>query len=487
MKKLLLLLVLPFMTVGLFAKTTVIYHTSDIHGFYYPRAGQGGAAVLAELLDEEEEDYLLLDAGDFANGTAEAKNSKGLKSIDLMNKLGYHGATIGNHEFDFKDAGVAPMLKKAEFPFLAANFFEKESSKHPTNVKPYQIYDVDDVKVAVIGLANQHPTNKGKMYKITSPLEALDRVLPEAEKKADVVVVLVHDSLQDEKHGVAAYVGEIAQRYSGRVQVVLGGHAHQIFQNKYVNGVLFVESGCYLKNVGKVTITTDDKTGKFVSARSELIPLSVEKIGLDEEVAAYAESLKEPGMDDVLGEAAEKIRRVSGVKEHKDSPLNNWIADLGRAYAGTEIFVHNNGGTRIDMEKGPLTKRETVDMHPFENTVVKMTVDGKFLKYLVKKSLLPRSLFTYSGMTITYRNKNGKVKDLKIYVNGKPVENHKKYTLATNNYIAFGGSEGWPFSRIKDSEKESVGTGNVRTILADGIKKYSPVKAVPTGRIVEVK
>ena len=90
-------------------------------------------------------------------------------------------------------------------------------------------------------------------------------------------------------------------------------------------------------------------------------------------------------------------------------------------------------------------------------------------------------------MTVTYRNKKGKVKDLKIYVNGEPVENRKKYTLATNEYIAFGGSEGWPFNRIDNSKKEKVGTGNVRTILEDGIKKYSPVKAISTGRIIEVK
>ena len=413
MKKSLLLIVLFLSAVGLFAKTKVIYHTSDIHGFYYPKAGQGGVAVLAELLDEEDEDYLLLDSGDFSNGTAEAKRSQGLKSVDLMNKLGYDASTIGNHEFDFKDKGVAPILKKANFPLLAANFLEKKTNQYPVNVKPYQIFDVDDVKVAVIGLANSNPTNKSKQYKTTKPLPALERALKEVEKqKADVVVVLVHDSLRDDKHGIMPYVGEIGKKYSGRVHIVLGGHAHKIFQNEYVNKVLFVESGCYLKNVSKVTITTDDETGKFVAANSELIALDIEKIGQDEEMAAYAEALKEPGMDEVFGEAAEKISRVSSTPEHKDAPLNNWIADLGRSYAGTEIFVHNNGGTRVDMEKGPVTKRETVDIHPFENGIVKMTVDGKFLKFLVKKSLLPRSsLFCHDGDLLQQKWKSERFKN----------------------------------------------------------------------------
>ena len=488
MKKLFLAFVLLLSAVGLFAKTTVLYHTSDTHGFFYPRNGQGGFAALASVLKNGPKHYLLLDSGDFANGTAEAKTSKGLKSVALMNALGYHATTIGNHEFDFKDPGVEPILKNIKFSVLAANFFERKTGKYPPLVKPYQIFDVDGVRVAVIGLANRYPTNEAKSYKFGKPLAALEKALKEVEKqKVNAVVVIVHDGLNDAKHGTLAYVGQIGQKFGGRVNVVLGGHVHAIVQNQYINGTLFVESGCYIQNVSKVTLETDDKTGKFVSAHSELIPLVLEKVGEDEKIKAYAESLKEPGMDEVFGEAAEKISRFSPVKEHKDGPLNDWIADLGRAAAGTQIFVHNNGGTRVDMQKGPVTRRDTTDIHPFDNSIVTMTVDGRFLKYLVKKSLLPRSLFTYSGMSITYRNKKGKIKDLQILVDGKPVENHKKYTLASNAYIAYGGSEGWPFKRIKEEDKKLLEGLTIRSVLENGLKTQSPVKALPTGRIVEFK
>lgn len=486
MKKLFLFLALTFAAAGLFAKTTVIYHTSDTHGFFYPKHGQGGFAALASVLDEEEKPYLLLDSGDFANGTAETKNSKGLKAAALMNALGYQATTIGNHEFDFRDEALEPILQNLKFPVLAANFLERKTGKYPPLIKPYKIFDVDGVSVAVIGLANRYPTNDDKTYKFTKPLPALKRALEEVEKEnPDVVVVLVHDGLRDVKHGTQAYVGQIGKKFGGRVHVVLGGHVHNIVQNEYINGTLFVESGCYLQNVSKITVETDDKTGKFVSAKSELIPLIIYEVGEDEDIAEYAQSLKEPGMDEVFGEAAETITRVSPVPEHKDGPLNDWIADLGRAATGTQIFVHNNGGTRTDMEKGPVTRRDTTDIHPFDNGIVKMTVDGKFLKYLVKKSLLPRSLFTYSGLTVTYRNKKGKVKDLQLFVDGQPVENHKKYTLATNAYIGYGGSEGWPFKKIKDAEKEMVPDVTIRSVLENGIKAQSPVKPVATGRIVE--
>ncbi len=488
MKKLFLLSVFVLAAAALFAKTTVIYHTSDTHGFYYPRKGQGGFAALASVVKSGPQPYLLLDSGDFANGTAEAKNSKGLKSTALMNAVGYHATTIGNHEFDFYDEGLEPLVQNLKAPVLAANFFERKTGKYPPLVLPYRIFNVDGVDVAVIGLANRTPTNDGKTYKFTNPLSALKKTLADVEKEnPDVVVVLVHDGLRDEKHGTQSYVAKIGKKFGGRVHVVLGGHVHNIVQNKYINGVLFVESGCHVQNVSKITIETDDQTGQFVSAKSELIPLVIEKVGENEEVAKYAETLKEPGLDEVFGQAASDISRYAAVPEHKDGPLNDWIADLGRAAAGTQIFVHNNGGTRTDIAQGPITRRDTTDIHPFDNGIVKMTVDGKFLKYLVKKSLLPRSLFTYSGMTITYRNKNGKVKDLKIFVDGEPVENHKKYTLATNSYIGYGGSEGWPFKKIKDAHKQEIPGVTIRSVLENGLKTQSPVKPLPTGRIVEFK
>ena len=97
MKRLLLLAVL-LLPVVLFAKTTTIYHTSDTHGFFYPKNGQGGFAALAAVLKSGPKDYLLLDSGDFSNGTVEAKNSKGLKAVEFLNEMGYHASTIGNQK-----------------------------------------------------------------------------------------------------------------------------------------------------------------------------------------------------------------------------------------------------------------------------------------------------------------------------------------------------------------------------------------------------
>ena len=485
MKKTWLLLAALLLPLALTAKTTTIYHTSDVHGFFYPREGQGGFAALAAVLKAGPKCYLLLDSGDFANGTVETRNSKGLKGVQMMNRMGYDAATIGNHEFDFKGEGVAPLLANAQFAVLAANFFETSTGKYPPSFLPYKIFDENGVKVAVIGLATRVPTNPSKLYSYGKPLAALEKALTAAEaKKPDVVVVLVHDSLQDDKHGTQSYVGDIGRKFAGRVHVVLGGHAHKIFQNEYINGVLFVESGSYLNNVSRISVETDDETGKFVSAKSELIPLVTAKTGEDEEMKAYADSLREPGVDEVVGTASDVLTKLPADENRQDSPLNDWIADLLREYSGAQIAVHNNGGTRVDMKKGPVTKRDLIDIHPFDNTVTLVTVDGKFLKRFVKKGFAPRSLYTYSGLTITYKqNKKGKIKDIEILVDGKPVENRKKYTLVTNSYIAGGGSEGWMFKQIPDEDKKLAGSKTIRDLMEDALKK-GPVTPPQTGRII---
>ena len=83
-------------------------------------------------------------------------------------------------------------------------------------------------------------------------------------------------------------------------------------------------------------------------------------------------------------------------------------------------------------------------------------------------------------------DKKGKVKDLRIWVNTKPLENHKNYTIATNSFIAQGRSEGAIFKSIPDDKKTEVGTKNIRQLIEEGLRKGTrkePIKPGPEGRV----
>lgn len=436
MKKLLLILLLLFPLV-VSSKTLVIFHTSDTHGFFYPQNKIGGFAALKSVINHEKKPFLLLDSGDFANGTAEAKFSRGAKSVQLMNAVGYSAVTIGNHEFDFKDAGITALIQESKFSILAANLREKTTGLLPAGVQAARVFNVDGIKVAVIGLANNHPSQPTQKYTFIKPLTALSKALQEVEKQNPaVVIVIVHDSFVDYQHDILPYMGQIAKRFPGRVQVVLGGHAHKIV-NEYLESTLYVESGAHLEAVSKITVNLDDETGKFLSAQAKLISLNVDEVGQDKTVAKLAEELREPGLDNEVAVITKRLSKKPILPNTLDGELDDWLADEGRKITKTEIFIHNTGGTRMDLLPGSLTRRQLIDLFPFNDVLISMEVPGYTLKKFIKSGLVPWNKYTYSGITVSF-DKIGpnRVKNLQIKINGKPLEKRQIYRVGTNSYIA---------------------------------------------------
>lgn len=436
MKKLLLILLLLFPSV-VSSKTLVIFHTSDTHGFFYPQNKIGGFAALKNVINHEKKPFLLLDSGDFANGTAEAKFSRGAKAVQLMNAVGYSAVTIGNHEFDFKDAGITALIQESKFSILAANLREKATGLLPAGVQAARVFNVDGIKVAVIGLANNHPSQPTQKYTFIKPLTALSKALQEVEKQDPaVVIVIVHDSFVDYQHDILPYMGQIAKRFPGRVQVVLGGHAHKIV-NEYLESTLYVESGAHLEAVSKITVNVDDETGKFLSAQAKLISLNVDEVGQDKSVAKLAEELREPGLDNEVAVITKRLSKKPILPNTLDGELDDWLADEGRKITKTEIFIHNTGGTRMDLLPGSLTRRQLIDLFPFNDVLISMEVPGYTLKKFIKSGLVPWNKYTYSGITVSF-DKIGpnRVKNLQIKINGKPLEKRQIYRVGTNSYIA---------------------------------------------------
>lgn len=436
MKKLLLILLLLFPLV-VSSKTLVIFHTSDTHGFFYPQNKIGGFAALKNVINHEKKPFLLLDSGDFANGTAEAKFSRGTKAVQLMNAVGYSAVTIGNHEFDFKDAGITALIQESKFSILAANLREKATGLLPAGVQAARVFNVDGIKVAVIGLANNHPSQPTQKYTFIKPLTALSKALQEVEKQDPaVLIVIVHDSFVDYQHDILPYMGQIAKHFPGRVQVVLGGHAHKIV-NEYLESTLYVESGAHLEAVSKITVNVDDETGKFLSAQAKLISLNVDEVGQDKTVAKLAEELREPGLDNEVAVITKRLSKKPILPNTLDGELDDWLADEGRKITKTEIFIHNTGGTRMDLLPGSLTRRQLIDLFPFNDVLISMEVPGYTLKKFIKSGLVPWNKYTYSGITVSF-DKIGpnRVKNLQIKINGKPLEKRQIYRVGTNSYIA---------------------------------------------------
>ena len=126
-------------------KLTVL-HVNDIHSHFEEvnintatckendvEAGgcYGGVARIASYVKtvrEEDPEALLINAGDFYQGTMWYSVFKYQPVVEFSNVLNYSCASLGNHDWDDSDGGLQPFIDQANFPLLAANI-ESESVK----------------------------------------------------------------------------------------------------------------------------------------------------------------------------------------------------------------------------------------------------------------------------------------------------------------------------------------------------------------------
>ena len=81
----------------------VILHTNDMHGYMQTTdtcLGIGAVAQLKKDYEAQGYDVLLMDAGDYLQGSSFANFTQGESVVEVMNAAGYDVAALGNHEFD---------------------------------------------------------------------------------------------------------------------------------------------------------------------------------------------------------------------------------------------------------------------------------------------------------------------------------------------------------------------------------------------------
>ena len=114
-----------------------IIHTNDNHGkFWRNRNGEMGMAARKTLIDRiraeveaEGGKSLVLSAGDINTGVPESDIQEAEPDFIGMNLIGYDAMTVGNHEFDNSLPVLLKQEKWADFPFLSANIFYKDTGK----------------------------------------------------------------------------------------------------------------------------------------------------------------------------------------------------------------------------------------------------------------------------------------------------------------------------------------------------------------------
>lgn len=255
----------------------LILHTNDTHSCVLPLnpnladtmlAGRGGFLRRAAMIDQmrkEDKDLLLLDSGDFSQGSPYYTMFKGDVETELMNIMGYDAATIGNHEFDFGLENMARIFRKAKFPIVCANY-DFTGTVVEGLVKPYVIIKRKGVRIGIFGLSPKldglvmASTCAGVRY--SDPIKTANAVADKLknEEKCDVVICLSHLGWDE------AGLNDMEMMAKTRnIDLVLGGHSHSYF--KTLNNVRNLDgkdvpndqNGKHGIFVGKITLSLEKR------------------------------------------------------------------------------------------------------------------------------------------------------------------------------------------------------------------------------------
>lgn len=444
---------------------TLLY-TADVHsridpfpdGFYHKTyAGKGGMARIASMarqLKQQNPNSLLLDSGDYLQGTPYFNFFKGEVELQAYQKAGFDAITIGNHEFD---NGV-PMLRKAlgnfTGPIVTTNVtFSPDMGQRYAVLKagPLRI-GLFSLLTEVSGLVTAPNFQTAKYY---DPVKVAQAAVEKLSKEADVIVCMSHVGVvppwseeEEPAHASHKVTDEvIAQKVPG-IDVILSGHTHAMVARPLViksgnHRTLIVAPGYGGGYLGKLDLVV--KNGTVERYDNNLVPLTASVAPASEIenlIAPYRAKMNQT-VKQKIGTAQGDFRRY-GTNDFESS-LNNLMADATLAAARkidpeVEFGISSSGTPRNYIVSGPITIEDAFYALPFDNKLVILEAKGNTIVEMLttQRRWTDNKRHSIANASYTLNPTARKISD--IVINGKPFDPKKTYKIAVNDYIADGGS-----------------------------------------------
>lgn len=348
-------------------RTLVILSTNDMHA-KIQRFPQLAAAV--EACRDTAQLVLLVDAGDRWTGNAfvDKVPAPGKPIVELMNRLGYDVATVGNHEFDHGQAYLGRMLDSMDFEVVAANVVS-DTATFP-QMPPYAIVKRGGIRIGIVGVVTNyegpgHPAgNKASFVGLAFPdpqAEAM-KYAAELRPKVDVLVLLSH--MGDDRDMELLNKTQL-------FDLAIGGHTHVVLDT-LVNGTLLTQTGKNLQNVGVSTVRL--RGHKVESVDFHVVPL--DGYAPDE---AFARQVEEYYADAELNRAIGKFALPAD-----KAGLANWMASAIADEADADLGLYHVGGVRLDgIPAGDVSRARVYDLEPFGTRIAVMKMTPEQIRRMI--------------------------------------------------------------------------------------------------------
>jgi 5'-nucleotidase len=354
-----------------------IAYLNDVHGYLEPHpelfytggkevvATAGGYARIAAKIKEirnNNQHTLLFDGGDTFHGTLPLLDSKGEVMLPILNEMGF-SAMVGHWDFAYGPAQLKKLAAALNYPVLGINVFNEDGSLF---LPPYLITEVEDVKIAVIGICSNiidktMPENFSEGLKITDGIKELPLIIQQVKMEgADIVILLSHNGFPQD--------AEMLSNISG-VDICLSAHTHnRLYEAVKIQNTIVIQCGCHGSFLGHLHLAIEQK--KIVDHDYELITID-ETIQPDKKIELMVRDIMIPYQhlkDEILGNTDIILHRYNTISSTMDDLLLLAI----KAVSCAEIAFSNGWRYGVPVAKGKITKWDlynTIPMNPKVSTV----------------------------------------------------------------------------------------------------------------------
>ena len=480
---------------------TVILHSNDVHGAI------DGYAYMKELKNEflaaGAKEVLLVDAGDFSQGTTYVSSSKGASAVTMMNAAGYDVVTLGNHEFDFGYAQLMENLKGAEFQAICADVYVDETGE--TILPATAVVEVETVDPeAEVAEGEEPPTNlrigffgmetpetatkvnpgliKEISFATFDDLYASAQIAVDTlkEENVDLIIGLVHLGVDKESAANGYRSIDLFEKVPD-IDFLIDGHSHTVM-TAGENGEPIQSTGTKFDNIGVVVIDNETKT------ISENFLIATAGLKKDADILAAAQEIIDAVDAEYSAVFATSEILLNGERDPgnrtEQTNLGTLITDamvwsvvsegaMEAYYEAPVVGVTNGGGIRATIEAGDVTKKDINTVLPFGNTVAVIYVKGTELLEALEASTyctpeaiggFPQTsgiewtldttkefdqgdIYTLDGKESSYYAPASIQRVTITAINGEPFDENAVYAVVTNNFCAAGGDTYNVFNR----------------------------------------
>jgi 2',3'-cyclic-nucleotide 2'-phosphodiesterase (5'-nucleotidase family) len=453
-------------------------------------------------------------------------------AVLAMRMMGFDADTFGNHNFDrgvdhlqqMIDLANAPASEQPGEPFQYVSANLKNRDANLSDVKDYEIFEVDGLKVAVIGLTNPEaptlvfPGSFGTI-EVTDPVAAANKARAAARMEgAKVFIALIHAGITGFDPATGLAFGPLIDFANnvGGFDLILGDHTDFEYSGIH-NNALVVENRSRGVTYARSVLTVDARNGRVLNKSVDFVVPVANAVTPDPAIVAMLQEFRDelgPIFNTVVGESNVFIPRsdACGRADGRlcESLVGNVVTDSMRLRYGTDFAITNSGGLRAALTcpttdnltdfcppytppPFPITRGQVLSVLPFGNIVVTLDVNGAQLKSMLENgvSAMPGANGKFpqvSGLCFTYdvsapagSRVTGAVRQAADgSCTGAAVDltAASTYSLATNDFMVSGG-DGYPVL-----VSQSVSREIMDQVLADYVTASSPLSPSIQGRVL---